>query len=64
MMDKKQASAMLSSIANRFKEPSSWAGIAAIAGMFGYALDPSLAKYITMWGSGLAGIVAFFVPEA
>ncbi len=60
-MDWKKA---VANIAKRFKEPSSWAGIAAVALAFGIQVDPSVAKSLAYFGSGVAGLVAFFVPEA
>lgn len=54
---------LLLSLANRFKEPSSWAGIAAVASVVGIHLDPNLAQALTLLGAGVAGVVAFFVPE-
>jgi hypothetical protein len=50
-------------IANRFKEPSSWAGISGLAILVGYHLDASVAQSIALVGAGLAGLIAFFVPE-
>lgn len=50
-------------LADRFKEPSSWAGLASIAAMAGVHLDPGLAQAVTYVGAGLAGLIAFFAPE-
>lgn len=54
---------MFHNLAERFKEPSSWAGLASIALMFGVHIDPGLMKSIVSAGVGIAGLVAFFVPE-
>ena len=53
----------LSHIADRFKEPSSWAGIGAFAVMMGYHLDPGFAQGLAYLGAGIASVIAFFVPE-
>ena len=54
---------IISGIASRFKEPSSWAGIAAALAVAGIHLDPTLAQAVTYVGAGMAGVVAFFLPE-
>lgn len=53
----------LEPLLNRFKEPSSWAGLAGLAGLIGVHLDPGLAQSLAYLGAGLAGVLAFFVPE-
>ncbi len=54
---------IIAMLARRFKEPSSWAGIAGLAVSLGYHLDPSVSQSITFVGAGIAGLIAFFVPE-
>jgi hypothetical protein len=53
----------LKPIINRLKEPSSWAGITAMAGMFGVSLDPGIAQNIAFIGAGICGILAVLMPE-
>ncbi len=53
----------LASLAARFKEPSSWAGIGSMLALLHLNLDPGLVNSVTLIGAGLAGLVAFFVPE-
>ncbi len=53
----------LASLAARFKEPSSWAGIGSVLAIVHVNLDPGLINSITLIGAVLAGLVAFFVPE-
>lgn len=53
----------LSQLAERFKEPSSWAGLAGLASILGVNLDPGLSHSIALVGAGIAGLIAFFVPE-
>ena len=55
--------AIISGIADRFKEPSSWAGIAAALGAAGLHIDPGLWQYLVYIGMGASGVVAFFLPE-
>ena len=55
--------ATIAKLAARFKEPSSWAGIGALAMLAGVHLDPSMTQSIMYVGAGVAGIVAFFIPE-
>jgi hypothetical protein len=54
---------VLAHLAARFKEPSSWAGLAGLAALVGVHLDPSFAQSIAYIGAGVAGVVAFAVPE-
>lgn len=53
----------MTAILNRLREPSTWAGVAAMAGTFGFNLDPGLIQYGTMALAGIAGLAAFFVRE-
>lgn len=50
-------------IAQRFKEPSSWAGITGIVAMAGFQLSGGVAQDISFIGAGICGLIAFFVPE-
>lgn len=54
---------IISSIAARFKEPSSYAGIAAALAVAGIHIDQGLWQYVVYVGAGLSGIVSFFLPE-
>ena len=49
----------------RFKEPSSWAGIAVLFNIFGpiIGLPVGSADVIVQAGAGLAAAVAFFLAE-
>lgn len=53
----------ISKLANRFKEPSSWAGLAALAALLGVNVDAGVIQDIGLIGAGVAGLVAFFLPE-
>jgi hypothetical protein len=46
----------------RFKEPSTWAGLAALAVMLGG--DPAKADAVQQIGVALAGALAVFLPES
>lgn len=46
---------------NRFKEPSSWAGFAMLATMFG--VPATTAQAVTQAVGAVAAAVAIFVPE-
>jgi hypothetical protein len=54
---------LIARLANRFKEPSSWGGMAGLFVLLGMQLDPGLVQSIATAGAGIAGIVAFFLPE-
>jgi hypothetical protein len=50
-------------LAHRLKEPSSWAAIFAALAALGISLDAGLTQQITAAGAGVAGLLAFFLPE-
>lgn len=52
-------------IISRFKEPSSWAGIAVLINILGPAvgIPPGGAELIVQAGAALAAVLAFFVAE-
>lgn len=52
----------MQSILNRFREPSTWAGIAALATIFGAPANTvQLVQQVVV---GVAGLVAIVAPEA
>lgn len=53
----------LRQLAARFKEPSSWAGIAGIMAIFGVHLDPGILNAIIVFMAGFAGLLAVIIPE-
>lgn len=55
--------AVISGLANRFKEPSSWAGLGTLIALAGLNMSPIELGYIVNIGVGVAGLVAFFMPE-
>jgi hypothetical protein len=59
----KMTKEIIARLANRFKEPSSWGGMAGLFVLLGMQLDPGLVQSIATAGAGIAGIVAFFLPE-
>ena len=54
----------LSWLGARLAEPSTYAGIAATLAAIGIHLDPSVAKNLTLAGTGIGGLLAFLLPEA
>lgn len=50
-------------ILKRFKEPSSWASLAAIFALLGLNMPESMMQNITQVGMGLAGILGFFMSD-
>lgn len=51
------------SLAKRFREPSSWAGIAVLLTALGIQSDEGLMESIGYIGAGLAGLAAIFLGE-
>jgi hypothetical protein len=47
----------------RLREPSTYAGLAALLASFGLSLDAGLVQSIALLGTGLAGVVAAFMPD-
>ena len=55
--------AILAYIINRLKEPSTYAGLAALFGMVGVNLAPEAWTAIIQVLTAIAGAVAVFVPD-
>lgn len=47
----------------RLKEPSTWAAIFGAITAVGVSLPPGITQQITLAGSGIAGVLAFMLPE-
>lgn len=54
---------ILSYIVNRLKEPSTYAGLAALLGVVGLKIAPDQLSAIITVLTGLAGAIAVFVPD-
>lgn len=48
----------------RAKEPSTWRGLALLAGAAGAALSPALNEAIIAAGIAVAGLIGVLVPDA
>jgi len=55
--------AILSYIIARLKEPSSYAGLASLLGLVGIQLAPEAMQFIIQVMTGLAALIAVFVPD-
>lgn len=53
----------MKALANRLKEPSTWATIFAALAAVGINLEPGLMQNIAAAGAGVAGLLGFFLPE-
>lgn len=51
------------SILDRFKEASSWAGIASLLALVNINLEPGLVDKITIVGAAVAGLLAFILKD-
>lgn len=47
----------------RLREPSTYAGIAALLASFGLSVDAGLVQSVAMFGTGLAGIAAAVMKD-
>jgi uncharacterized membrane protein YccC len=50
-------------ILNRFKEPSSYAALAAVLAMIGISIPVDLWQNIIMIACGVSGVAGFFMSE-
>lgn len=50
-------------VLKRLREPSTYAGLAAVVGGLGFALADELAQTILVTGSAIAGLLAIWLPE-
>jgi hypothetical protein len=53
----------MSYILKRFREPSTYSGIAALLVGLGVALPAGVIEAVTYVGVGIAGLVSIFLPE-
>jgi hypothetical protein len=56
-------SSILAYIVNRMKEPSTYAGLAALLGVVGLKVAPDQLNAIITVLTGIAGAIAVFVPD-
>lgn len=47
----------------RLKEPSTYAGLAALLGIFGVTFAPAEVQSISLIGGMLSGVLGIFLPE-
>jgi hypothetical protein len=61
--DKARAQKDISWIGARLREPSTYAGLAAVLAVFHLSTDSGLVHSLTMIGMGIGGLVSFVLPE-
>jgi hypothetical protein len=61
--DKARAERDISWLGARLREPSTYAGLAAVLAVFHLSSDPGLVHSLTLIGTGLGGVIAFVLPE-
>lgn len=54
----------MKTLLNRFKEPSSWAGLSILAGLFGVNIAPEVLQGVIQIGAGVAAVGAVLLPES
>lgn len=54
----------MKAIAQRMKEPSTWAGLSILAGLFGVHLAPEVLAPVIQAVTGIAGVAAVMLPES
>lgn len=55
--------AILLGLVEKFKQPSSWAGIGVIAGTVGLNMGDATIQAVSLIGAGVAGLIAVFLSE-
>lgn len=50
-------------IINRLKEPSTYAGLAALLAAFGVSIDPGMLQAVVAVATAIAGLASIFVAE-
>lgn len=55
---------VIKNLAARFSEPSSWAGIAGVLAAAGFHFPSGTVQSLTYVCAGVAGLVAFFMPDS
>lgn len=53
----------MNALANRLKEPSSWAGVGVLVGALGLQVAPDTWHSIVQIGTGIAGLLAVILKE-
>ena len=53
----------MNNIINRFREPSSYAALAAVLAMVGIMVPADLWQNVVMVACGMAGVAGFFMDE-
>lgn len=53
----------MSYVLARLREPSSYSGVAAALASIGIAVPSPLVQALALLGAGLAGLIAFFLPD-
>ena len=61
--DKARAERDLSWIGARLREPSTYAGLAALLAVFHLSTDAGLMHSLTLIGTGIGGVISFILPE-
>jgi DMSO reductase anchor subunit len=62
-IDKAEVKKDASWLAARLKEPSTYAGLAAVAAVFHMGIPPDALTAITQIGTGVGGLLAVFLAE-
>lgn len=53
----------MKALAQRMKEPSTWAGLSILAGLFGVNIAPEIMQPVIQAVTGIAGVAAVMLPE-
>jgi hypothetical protein len=61
--DAARAKRDISWLGARLREPSTYAGLAAVLAVFHLSTDPGLMHDLSLIGTGIGGVISFVLPE-
>jgi hypothetical protein len=61
--DPARAKRDISWLGARLREPSTYAGLAAVLAVLHLSTDPGLIHSLTLIGTGIGGVISFVLPE-
>jgi hypothetical protein len=62
--DTARAERDISWLGARLREPSTYAGLAAVLAVFHLSSDPGLLHSLSLIGTGIGGVISFVLPES
>ncbi len=64
MLNLQDKGTLMNKILKRFKEPSTWRGLAMMATAFGISISPEIMEYIIAAGTGISGLIGMITGDS